>query len=86
MPMSEIRIYVYALKKNQRAPNDQRSDSMNPNNPLSREYLAKLRRLTERTDEMEQRFRVFDRMSNRFDQLQRRFDSIEARFRERQRR
>ena len=86
MPMSQIWICFYALKKNQRTPNDQRSDSMNPNNPMSREYLAKLRRLTARTDEMEQRFKVFDRMSDRFDQMQRRFDSIEARFRERQRR
>ncbi len=84
--MSEICICDFILKKNQRTPNDQRSDSRNPNNPLSREHVAKLRRLTERTDEMEQGFRVLDRMSDRFDQMQRPFDSIEARFRERQRR
>jgi len=84
--MKEIRICAYTLKKNQRTPNDQRSDSMNPNNPRSREYMASLRRLTERTDEIEQRFRVFDRMSDQFNQLQRQFDRIEARFRERERR
>ncbi len=85
MPMSEICICNYILKKNQRTPNDQRSDSRNPNNPLSREHVAKLRRLIERTDEIEQRFRVLDRMSDRFDRLQRQLDSIEIRFRERRR-
>jgi len=78
--MRETRICAYTLKKNQRTPNDQRSDSMNPNNPRSREYMASLRRLIERTDEIEQRFRVFDRMSDQSDQLQRQFDRIESSF------
>src|SRR5712692_5253011 len=83
-PMNEIRTYLYILKKPKRAPNDQRSDSMNPNNPMSRDYVAKLRRLTEQAEELEERFKVFDHMSDRFDRLRRQFDRLKTRFRERE--
>ena len=79
--MSEICIRVHTFKKDKRTPNDQRSDSMNPNNPMSREYVAKLQRLTEQANKLEVRFKAFDRLSLRFDRLERQLD-LETRFRE----
>ncbi len=66
------------VKKKQKSPNDQRSDSMNPNNPLSDAYFRSLEsKVDQRFERVDQRFerleRVFERLEGLGEKFERRF-------------
>ena len=81
----DVSVIARALAKGKRTPNDQRSDSMNPNNLLSAEHFERVRRLADYADyadyadHLEERFTISDRLEQRFDRLKKLFRRMESR-------
>jgi len=67
------------MPKKQRSPNDQRSDSRNPNNQLSDIYFRSVeRRLNQRfRNTSENSDQMFERLNRRFERLDRSFARID---------
>ena len=71
------------MAKKQKSPNDQRSDSRNPNDPVADNYFRSVER------QLNQRFRNmshdndqrFERLDRRFERLDQRFAKFDQRFR-----
>ena len=79
-PMNgDVSVIARALAKGKRTQNDQRSDSMNPNNLLSAEHFERVGRLADLADRLEERFTIFDRLEQRFDRLERLFRRMGSR-------
>ena len=63
------------MPKKQRSPNDQRSDSRNPNNRLSDDYFRSVER------KLSDRFRSLSENNDyRFERLDRKFESLDKKF------
>ncbi len=65
------------MGKKQRSPNDQKSDSMNPNNRLSKDYFHSIeRKVDQRFESLDQRFEAMERRFEGLERLKERFERL----------